>query len=81
MLEMIKNDVVRIIMTVRIQSREEIDAAEAAMQQPQLENVHYQHSDFDPSAAPEELLAPTSWRPPRAWSPRTVRPRPHSLHR
>ncbi|MBJ7312100.1 preprotein translocase subunit SecA [Rugamonas sp. CCM 8940] len=59
MLDMIKNDVVKLIMTVRIQSREEIDAAEAAMQAPQLENVHYQHADFNPNAAPEELLAPT----------------------
>jgi preprotein translocase subunit SecA len=60
MLDMIKNDVVRHVMTVRIQSREEIDAAEAAMQQSQVENVHYQHAAFDPQAAPEELLAPTA---------------------
>ena len=31
MLDMIKNEVIRTVMTVRIQSREEIDAAEAAM--------------------------------------------------
>jgi preprotein translocase subunit SecA len=60
MLDMIKNEVVRQVMTVRIQSREEIDAAEAAMQQAHLENVHYQHADFNPDAAPEELLAPTA---------------------
>ena len=60
MLDIIKNDVVKTVMTVRIQSREEIDAAEAAMQQPHVENVHYQHSDFDPSVAPEELLAPAA---------------------
>ncbi len=58
MLDMIKNEVVKLIMTVRIQSREEIDAAEAAMQQSHVENVHYQHADFNPNAAPEELLAP-----------------------
>ena len=58
MLEMIKNEVVKLIMTVRIQSREEIDAAEAAMQQSHVENVSYQHADFNPNAAPEELLAP-----------------------
>ncbi|MES2742797.1 MAG: preprotein translocase subunit SecA [Pseudomonadota bacterium] len=58
MLDMIKNEVVKQIMTVRIQSREEIDAAEAAMQQSHVENVHYQHADFNPNAAPEELLAP-----------------------
>ncbi|OYO32293.1 preprotein translocase subunit SecA [Janthinobacterium sp. PC23-8] len=60
MLDMIKNDVTKHVMTVRIQSREEVDAAEAAMQQSHVENVHYQHADFDPNAAPEELLAPTA---------------------
>jgi preprotein translocase subunit SecA len=60
MLDMIKNEVVRMVMTVRIQSREEIDAAEAALQQSQVENVSYQHAAFNPEAAPEELLAPTA---------------------
>jgi len=60
MLDMIKNDVIRMVMMVRIQSREEVEAAEAAMNQPHLENVHYQHADFNPNAAPEELLAPTA---------------------
>ena len=58
MLDMIKNEVVRTIMTVRIQSREEIDAAEAAMAQSHVENLNFQHADFNPDAAPEELLAP-----------------------
>ncbi|MFL9924734.1 preprotein translocase subunit SecA [Herbaspirillum lusitanum] len=60
MLDLIKNEVVKIVMTVRIQSREEIEAAEEGMAAPQLENVHYQHADFDAEAAPEELLAPTA---------------------
>ncbi len=60
MLDMIKNDVTKHVMTVRIQSREEVDAAEQAMQQPHVENVHYQHAEFDPNAAPEELLAPAA---------------------
>ncbi|SDA83527.1 MULTISPECIES: preprotein translocase subunit SecA [unclassified Janthinobacterium] len=60
MLDMIKNDVTKHVMTVRIQSREEVDAAEQAMQQSHVENVHYQHAEFDPNAAPEELLAPTA---------------------
>ncbi|MDM5176471.1 preprotein translocase subunit SecA [Massilia sp. DJPM01] len=57
MLDMIKNEVIRMVMTVRIQSREEIDA-EAAMHQSHVENVSYQHADFNPDAAPEDLLAP-----------------------
>ena len=60
MLDLIKNEVVRIVMTVRIQSREEIDAAEAQLAHSQVENIHYQHADFNPEAAPEELLAPTA---------------------
>ena len=58
MLDLIRNDVVRVIMTVRVQSQEEIAAAEQQLSQSHLENVSYQHADFDPSASPEELLAP-----------------------
>ena len=65
MLDLIRNDVVRVIMTVRIQSQAEIAAAEAAMSQPHLENVNYQHADFNPSASPEELLAPPAPDEPR----------------
>jgi preprotein translocase subunit SecA len=62
MLDMIKNEVIRMVMTVRIQSRDEVEAAEAAVaaQAAHLENINYQHADFNPSAAPEELLAPTT---------------------
>ncbi|MEC5161017.1 preprotein translocase subunit SecA [Janthinobacterium sp. CG_23.3] len=60
MLDMIKNEVVKLVMTVRIQSREEIDAAELAMQQSHVENLHYEHADFNPNAAPEDLLAPSA---------------------
>ncbi|VXB43482.1 preprotein translocase subunit SecA [Massilia sp. 9I] len=60
MLDLIKNEVIRTVMTVRIQTREEVEAAEAAMaaQAAQLENLNFQHADFNPSAAPEELLNP-----------------------
>ncbi|WP_019141978.1 preprotein translocase subunit SecA [Noviherbaspirillum massiliense] len=60
MLDLIRNEVVRVIMTVRIQSREEIDAAEEQLAHSHVENVHYQHAEFDSEAAPEELLAPTA---------------------
>ncbi|HWV62068.1 MAG TPA: preprotein translocase subunit SecA, partial [Oxalicibacterium sp.] len=60
MLNLIKDEVVKTVMTVRIQSRAEIDAAEAQLAQSHVENVHYQHADFDADAAPEELLAPTA---------------------
>ncbi|MFZ6674947.1 preprotein translocase subunit SecA [Undibacterium sp. Xuan67W] len=60
MLDLIKNEVVRTIVTVRIQSRDEIEAAEQQLAQSQVENVHYQHADFDANASPEEMLAPTA---------------------
>ena len=64
MLDQIKNEVIRTIMTVRIQTREEVEAAEAAMaaQAAHLENINFQHADFNPSAAPEELLNPNPVR-------------------
>jgi preprotein translocase subunit SecA len=60
MLDLIRNEVVRIVMTVRIESREEIDAAEEQLAHQQVGNVHYQHSDFNPALAPEELMSPDS---------------------
>jgi len=69
MLDLIRNDVVRLIMTVQIQSQEEIAAAEEKMTHPQLENLNFQHADFNPDLAPEELLAPTAHEAPRASMP------------
>ncbi len=60
MLDLIRHDVVRLIMTVRIQSQEEIAAAEQQMAQAHVENVHYEHADFNPTLAPEELLSPVT---------------------
>ncbi|MCA1246661.1 preprotein translocase subunit SecA [Massilia sp. MS-15] len=64
MLDRIKDEVIRTVMTVRIQTREEVEAAEAAMaaQATHLENLNFQHADFNPSAAPEELLNPNPVR-------------------
>ncbi|HEY8607245.1 MAG TPA: preprotein translocase subunit SecA [Noviherbaspirillum sp.] len=58
MLDLIRNEVVSTVMTVRIQSQAQIEAAEAQLAQSHVENVHYQHADFNPDAAPEDLLAP-----------------------
>ncbi len=60
MLDLIKNEVVKIVMTVQIRSQEEIAEAEERLAQPSVGNVHYQHADFDADAAPEELLAPSA---------------------
>ena len=69
MLDLIRNDVVRLIMTVQIQSQEEIAAAEEKMTHPPLANLNFQHADFNPELAPEELLAPTANEEPRAPMP------------
>jgi len=60
MLDLIKNEVVRVVMTVRIENREEIEAVEEGLSQSHLENVHFQHAEFNPNVAAEELLAPTA---------------------
>ena len=57
MLDLIRNDVVRMIMTVRVQSQEEMAAAEEELSRSHLENINYQHADFNPNLAPEELLS------------------------
>src|SRR5450830_1850763 len=61
MLDLIKNEVIRTVVTVRIQSREEIEAVEEQMALPQVENVHFQHADFDAAASPEEIMAPAAF--------------------
>ena len=59
MLDLIRNEVAKVVMTVRIQSREEAAAAERSMAQPHVENVNYQHAEYDAEASPEELMAPS----------------------
>ncbi len=73
MLDMIKNDVTQKIMLVRIQSREEVEQAEQQLAQSHLENVHYQHADFNPALGAEELLAPTPDEAPQN-GPRSAQP-------
>ena len=55
MLESIRNEVTRILMTVRIRSAEEAD--EAAEERPAMTNVRYQHTDYD-QALDNERPAP-----------------------
>jgi len=66
MLDLIKNGVVRLIMSVRIQSREEAEAAEEQMAPAPVGNVHYQHADFDAERSEAgELLEPPEGEAPR----------------
>ena len=57
MQERVRNDVTRILMTVRIQSADEVEQAEEAVQ-PHYSNVNYTHADFDQAAAVAETADP-----------------------
>ncbi|MFC4275261.1 preprotein translocase subunit SecA [Achromobacter aloeverae] len=54
MLDRIRDDVVRVLMTVRIQSQEQVAEAEAEAAQPHVQNVQYHHSDYDEALANQD---------------------------
>ena len=60
MLDRIKQDVVKIVLTVQVRSEQDVQAVEEA---PPVSNVRYQHADY------EQALAPASDDPPPATSP------------
>jgi preprotein translocase subunit SecA len=51
MLDAVRNEVTRILMTVQIRSQEEAEAVEEPVE---LKNVRYQHTDYDAALAEEE---------------------------
>ena len=51
MLDRIRDDVVRVLMTVRVQSAEQVEQAEADAAQSHVQNVQYHHSDYDEALA------------------------------
>jgi preprotein translocase subunit SecA len=58
MLDRVRDDVVRVLMTVRIQTQEEIEQAELeAARAVQMSNVQYQHTDFDEAPAEKSQTA------------------------
>jgi len=54
MLDRIRDDVVRVLMTVRVQSSEQVEQAEAEAAQSHVQNVQYHHSDYDEALAQTE---------------------------
>jgi len=46
MLDRVRDDSIKVLMTVRIQSQEEVEQAEQQAAQSHMQNVTYQHSDF-----------------------------------
>ena len=63
LLETVRNEVTRVLMTVQIRAREEVEAA-VAEEPVQLSNVRYQHADYD--EALEEANAEEKAEPVRA---------------
>ena len=47
MLDRVRDDVIRVLMTVRIQSPEQVEQAEQEAAQLHLQNVTYEHSEYD----------------------------------
>ncbi|WP_368646710.1 preprotein translocase subunit SecA [Castellaniella ginsengisoli] len=53
MLDRVRNETIRVLMTVRVQSREQVEVEEPAS--PALENVRYHHADYDAALRGEDL--------------------------
>ncbi|MFA5664220.1 preprotein translocase subunit SecA [Castellaniella sp.] len=61
LLDRIRNETVRVLMTVRIQSREQVEVEEPAS--PALENVRYHHADYDAALRGDDLGLPEEESP------------------
>jgi len=57
MLDRIRNDVLKVLMTVRVQSAEEVEQVEQDAAQPHVQNVQYHHSDYDEALASANAAA------------------------
>src|SRR3546814_1015543 len=74
MLDRIRDDVVRVLMTVRVQSAEQVEqAAEAESSQPHVQNVQYHHSDYDEALAGTDAEAQPAQQPVRNFMPKVGR--------
>ena len=59
MLDRVRDDVIRLLMTVRIQTQEEIEQAEReATQAVQMQNVQYQHTEYQDADQQQSEAAP-----------------------
>jgi len=56
MLELIKNDVTRKLILVRIQSQDEVEMAEQQLMQPAVSNISYTHQEFQGESPEDEEL-------------------------
>jgi len=72
MLDRIRSDVVRLLMTVRVQSPEQVEEVAQADAQSQVQNVQYHHSDYDEALAQDDS-APAKEAPVRNVLPKVGR--------
>ncbi|MCD0501843.1 preprotein translocase subunit SecA [Bordetella petrii] len=74
MLDRVRDDVVRVLMTVRVQSAEQVEqAAEAEAAQPHVQNVQYHHSDYDEALAGTDADSQPAQQPVRNFVPKVGR--------
>lgn len=79
MLDRVRDDVVKVLMTVRIQSQEEVEQAEAEAAKSHMQNVTYQHESFEESeglAQEDQGSAESSQEPIRNVLPKVGRNEP-----
>ena len=73
MLDRIRDDVVRVLLTVRVQSAEQVEQAEAQANQSHVQNVQYHHSDYDEALAGTDTDAQPAQQPVRNFVPKVGR--------
>ncbi|RZS76949.1 preprotein translocase subunit SecA [Pigmentiphaga kullae] len=73
MLDRIRNDVVKVLMTVRVQSAEQVEQVEQDAALPHVQNVQYHHSDYDEALAAANAAAGSGQEPVRNVLPKVGR--------
>ncbi|VCU69533.1 preprotein translocase subunit SecA [Pigmentiphaga humi] len=73
MLDRIRNDVVKVLMTVRVQSAEQVEQAEQDAAHAQVQNVQYHHSDYDEALASANATSGSGQEPLRNVLPKVGR--------
>jgi preprotein translocase subunit SecA len=59
MLDRVRDDVIRVLMTVRMQSPEQVEQVEQEAAQAHMQNVTYEHSDYDQAQEAEASVTET----------------------
>ena len=77
MLQRVRDDLAKLLLTVRVQSPEQVQAAEKEAEQAHVQNVQYHHSDYDealaePASDKRASSSVAEHEPPRAGGARNV---------